>query len=162
EPLPVVAGAQHLGGRDAGQPLAGAVPHHHAAVGVDHEGRHHQMLQQPRGIVVRRVVAFPRFGRILCHHATAATSSEEGTNSLRTSALGLAAENRNPCIWVQPSARRNSFCCGVSTPSATVVMLQEAAMFTTACTMTDEPSASVMSAMKQRSILILSKGKRFR
>jgi hypothetical protein len=38
-------------------------------------------------------------------------------------------------------------------------MLLEAAMFTTACTIAEEPSCS-MSLMKQRSILILSNGKR--
>src|SRR5262245_14100025 len=160
EGLPVVARAQDFHRGHAGQPLAGAVPHHHTAVCIDHEGRHHQMLQQSRGIVVRRGLPVP--GRIISHQATAATSPEEGTSSSRNSALGLAPENRKPCIWVHPSARSNSFCCGVSTPSATVVMLQEAAMFTTACTMTDEPSASVRSVTKQRSILILSKGKRLR
>jgi hypothetical protein len=41
-------------------------------------------------------------------------------------------------------------------------MSREAAMFTTARTIADEPSISVMSLTKQRSILILSKGKRFR
>ena len=35
-------------------------------------------------------------------------------------------------------------------------------MFTTACTIADEPSISAMSLMKQLSILILSNGKRFR
>ena len=39
-------------------------------------------------------------------------------------------------------------------------MLRAAAMFTTACTITDEPSISAMSLTKQRSILILSNGKR--
>jgi hypothetical protein len=40
-------------------------------------------------------------------------------------------------------------------------MLRAAAMFTTACTIAAEPSTSV-SLTKQRSILILSNGNRFR
>ena len=38
-------------------------------------------------------------------------------------------------------------------------MRRSVAMFTTACTMQDEPSGSAMSVTKQRSILILSNGK---
>jgi hypothetical protein len=39
-------------------------------------------------------------------------------------------------------------------------MLRAAAMFTTARTMGDDPPDSAISVMKQRSILILSNGKR--
>src|SRR4029434_7815925 len=153
------ARAQHFEGGNAGEAFAGTVPNHHAAVGVDHESRHHQMLKQPRGIVIGLVAAFPGFGGIARHQATAATSSEGETKSLRTSALGLAPANTKPCIWVQHSARNNSFCCAVSTPSATVVMLQLAAIFTTACTMTEEPSASVISVMKAWTTLLFSEVK---
>jgi len=55
-----------------------------------------------------------------------------------------------------------SSCCSVSTPSAVVVMLRAAAMFTTARTIGDDPPGSAISAMKQRSTLILSNGKRCR
>jgi hypothetical protein len=54
-----------------------------------------------------------------------------------------------PCISEQPSSRRRSRCCSVSTPSAVVVIWRSAAMATTACTMLDEPSGSAMSVMKR-------------
>jgi hypothetical protein len=41
-------------------------------------------------------------------------------------------------------------------------MWRDAAMLTTAWTIADEPSGSAMSVTKQRSILILSNGKRCR
>lgn len=49
EAAPVFAGADDLAGLDAGQPLASAVPDEDAAVGVDDEGRHDQVLHQPDG-----------------------------------------------------------------------------------------------------------------
>src|SRR6516165_177469 len=61
----------------------------------------------------------------------------------------------------QPRSRNSSRCAAVSTPSATVVMLSAVAMLTTACTIEEELSAPEMSLTKQRSILILSNGKRF-
>ena len=48
------------------------------------------------------------------------------------SAAGFAGLNSQPCISEQPSARSISRCCSVSTPSAVVIMLRAAAIFTTA------------------------------
>lgn len=65
--LPVFRGSDHLGGGDAGQPLAGPVPDHDATLGVDHEGRHHQMLHQPHGIGIRDVDCFRWSFPRICH-----------------------------------------------------------------------------------------------
>ena len=80
----------------------------------------------------------------------------------RISRAGRAALNRYPCICVQPSARTVSSCCLVSTPSAVVTMLRSAAIATTALMMDDVPEPSATSLTKERSILILSNGKRCR
>ena len=53
-------------------------------------------------------------------------------------------------------------CCSVSTPSAVVVMLLAAAMFTTAWTIDEDAPSPAISLMKERSILILSNGNRCR
>src|SRR5450631_3053891 len=89
-------------------------------------------------------------------------SSRRACNNSCTSAHEIAGLNRYPCISVQPSSRSNSICGTVSTPSAVVVMLLAAAMFTMAWTIADDPAGPAMSLTKQRSILILSKGKRCR
>ena len=57
ERAPVLAGADHLGGRDAGQPLAGPVPDHDAPLRIDDESRDDQMLHQPHRIGMRDVRA---------------------------------------------------------------------------------------------------------
>jgi hypothetical protein len=49
EGAPLLAGADDLTGLDSGQALAGPVPDDDPAVGVEHEGRHDQVLHQPDG-----------------------------------------------------------------------------------------------------------------
>src|SRR5450432_3123047 len=94
--------------------------------------------------------------------AADAASSPGACNNFCISAPGIAGLNRYPCISVQPSSRSNSICGTVSTPSAVVVMLLAAAMFTIAWTIEDDPAGPAMSLTKQRSILILSNGNRCR
>lgn len=49
KPPPVLIGADHVGGRDPGELLAGAVPHRHPVPAVQHESGHRQLLQQVGG-----------------------------------------------------------------------------------------------------------------
>ena len=84
-----------------------------------------------------------------------------GAEQLADIGAGFGAAEQKALHLGAAERAQHSFCYRVSTPSATVVMLREAAMLTTACTIAAEPSVSARSATKQRSILILSNGKRF-
>ena len=47
---PMVAGADDIRRRDAGQALTGSIPDHDAPPRIEHEGGDDQMLHQPHGI----------------------------------------------------------------------------------------------------------------
>src|SRR5256885_5158350 len=95
-------------------------------------------------------------------HAAFSTLAFPDASSVRISCAGRAALNRKPCIWVHPRFCTVSRCCRVSTPSAVVTMLRSAAMLTTARMIEADEELRVTSLTKERSILILSNGKRCR
>ena len=96
---PVIAGAHHFAGHDPGESLTGAIPDQHPAAGIQHEGRHDQMLHEVDSET--QLLRWPR--RLLNRHHTFLITLIDNTGihtstTIRRSAVHLETPaTRRPC-----------------------------------------------------------------